>query len=147
MKSVFFTYHFIWTLHTLLFDTRYRLHYRYCENNETFSFDHLVYETNSYFEAPAVGDFMGTLTYVTEKNQFDHVKSQPQVMRLIWCNRFKVPVPRWWTMKLWQRRRMLNQACYPSCKGWQCRHDPLERSLTQNCPSEQQGYSTESFQR
>lgn len=51
---------------TLLFDTRYRLHYRYCENNETFSFDHLVYETNSYFEAPAVGGLMGTVTYVTE---------------------------------------------------------------------------------
>ncbi len=66
MKSVFFTYHFIWTLHTLLFDTRYRLHYGYCENNENFSFDHLVYETNSYFEAPAVGDLMGTVTDVTE---------------------------------------------------------------------------------
>ncbi len=42
------------------------------------------------------------------QNQFDHVKSKPQVMRLIWCNRFKVPVLRWWMMKLWQRRRMLN---------------------------------------
>lgn len=42
------------------------------------------------------------------QNQFDSVKSQPQVMRLIWCNRFKVPMQRWWMLKLWQRSRKLN---------------------------------------
>lgn len=42
------------------------------------------------------------------QNQFDSVKSEPRVMRLIWCNRFKVPVQRWWMLRLWQRRRRLN---------------------------------------